>query len=142
MLLTNIIGNENIKVNCWIGKIGKCKIKNSKWEELLGTKLDWKVNFGDHISDTGKNTSGKPNALFIKLSKRRVLLNTFFNSQFDYCHLIWMCHNRTNNRKTNMHEEKCLRIIYTIVFRTTRKWWCCFCLYVDYSIPTYWNVSK
>ena len=39
-------------------------------------------------------------------------MNAFSNSQFSYCPLIWMCHNRTPNRKINRIHERCLRIIY------------------------------
>ena len=41
-----------------------------------------------------------------------MFINVFFNSQFSYCPLIWMCHNRTRNRKINRLHERCLRIIY------------------------------
>ena len=50
--------------------------------------------------------------LFMGLSKRKLLMNTFFTSQLSYCPLIWMCHSRSNNRKVNMLHERCLRIIY------------------------------
>ena len=44
-------------------------------------------------------------------AKRRLLVNGFFYSQFNYCQLVWMCHNRTNNNKINrLHES--LRLIY------------------------------
>ena len=46
------------------------------------------------------------------LSKRKLLINVFFTSQFGYCPLIWMCHNRSNNRTINIFQERCLRIIY------------------------------
>ena len=39
-------------------------------------------------------------------------MNTFFDSQFRYCPLIWMCHSRTNKRKIDRLHERCLRIIY------------------------------
>ena len=39
-------------------------------------------------------------------------MNAFFTSQFSYCPLIWMCHSRSNTRKINMLNERCLRIIY------------------------------
>ena len=39
-------------------------------------------------------------------------MNSFFRSQFNYCPLIWMCHNRTNNRKKNRLHGRCLQIIY------------------------------
>ena len=33
-------------------------------------------------------------------------MNAFFKSQFNYCPLIWMCHNRDNNNKINrLHES-------------------------------------
>ena len=46
------------------------------------------------------------------LSKRRILLNAFFISQFSYCPLVWMFHNRGKNDKINQIHERCLRIIY------------------------------
>ena len=39
-------------------------------------------------------------------------MNSFFKTQFDYSPLIWMCHSRENNRKTNRLHERCLRTIY------------------------------
>ena len=51
-------------------------------------------------------------APYMDLSKRRMVMNAFFNSHFNYCPLIWMCHNRTTNRKISRLHERCLRIIY------------------------------
>ena len=45
-------------------------------------------------------------------SKKRLAVNAFFSSQFNYCPLIWMCHNRTYNNKINRLHERCLRMIY------------------------------
>ena len=39
-------------------------------------------------------------------------MNSFFTSQFNYCPLVWMCHNRTINNKINRLHERCLRIFY------------------------------
>ena len=33
-------------------------------------------------------------------------------SQFNCCQLVWMCHNRTKNKKVNRLHERCLRLIY------------------------------
>ena len=33
-------------------------------------------------------------------------------SQFNYCQLIWMCHNRTKNTKINRLHERCQRLLY------------------------------
>ena len=46
------------------------------------------------------------------LSKKRTLMNAFFNSQLNFCRLVWMCHNLENNNKINGLHERCLRIIY------------------------------
>ena len=45
------------------------------------------------------------------LNKKRLLLNPFFMSQFNYCQLVWMCHNRTKNNKMHRLHERCLRLI-------------------------------
>ena len=45
-------------------------------------------------------------------TKKRTLVNGFFLSQFNYCTLVWMCHNRTINNKINRIHERCLRLIY------------------------------
>ena len=107
-----ISSNENVTIH-----VGEYEIENGKCEKLLGVKLDWTLNFDDHISDVCKKASRKLNALariatFIRLSKRRLLMNAFCNSQFSYYPLIWMCHSRTNNRKINRLHEICLRVIY------------------------------
>ena len=39
-------------------------------------------------------------------------MNAFFNSQLNYCPVIWMCHSRALNNKINRLHKQCLRIIY------------------------------
>ena len=39
-------------------------------------------------------------------------MNSFFNSQFSYCPLIWMFHSRIINNKINRLHERCMRLIY------------------------------
>ena len=43
---------------------------------------------------------------------RRVLMNYFIDSQFDYCPLKWMLHGRQVNNKTNHLHERWLSIVY------------------------------
>ena len=74
-------------------------IKNSKFEKLLGIKLDSKLNFNSHIYDICQKAGQKLNVIsritpYMYFAKRR-LMNAFY-SQFNYCQLVWMCHNRTN----------------------------------------------
>ena len=42
------------------------------------------------------------------LGKKKLLINSFFAGQFNYCPLIWMFHSRRNNKITHLH-ERCLR---------------------------------
>ena len=74
------------------------KIKNSKFEKLLGIKLDSKLNFNLHIFDISQKAGQKLNAIsritvYIDFTKRRLLVNAFFYSQFNFCQLVWMCYN-------------------------------------------------
>ena len=83
---------------------------NDECEKTLGVKFDYKFSFNSHVSEMRKNTSQKINplarvALYIRISKPRILRNSLFKSQFNYCLLVWMCHSRINNRKINrLHE--------------------------------------
>ena len=49
----------------------------------------------------------------MNVSKRRIIMNTFFKSQFSYCPLAWMCHSHANHSKINRLHEQCLHIIYS-----------------------------
>ena len=50
--------------------------------------------------------------LYMNLSKKKKLVSSFFNSQFNYCPLIWMFHSRIINNKINRLHERCLRLLY------------------------------
>ena len=39
-------------------------------------------------------------------------MKAFIMSQFSYCPLVWMCHNRTLNNKTNKLHGRALRLVY------------------------------
>ena len=103
--------NNTVKIN-----IGNFEITNSKSEKLLGVKFDHKLSFDDHISEPCKKASSKIHALsrvasYMNISKRRILMDGFFKSQFSYCPFV--CHSRANNGKINRLQERCLRIIYS-----------------------------
>ena len=46
------------------------------------------------------------------LSKRRIIMNSFFNSQSSYCPLVWMFHSRSINSIINRLHERVLSIVY------------------------------
>ena len=41
-----------------------------------------------------------------------MLLKAFIESQFSYCPLVWMFHNRTLNNRINKLHERALRLVY------------------------------
>ena len=96
-------------------RVSECDIKNSECEKLLGVKFDKKLKFEKRITGTCRKASRKiyeKNRSVQDLSKRRMAMNAFFNSQFNYCPPIWMCRNHMTNRKINRLHKRCLRIIY------------------------------
>ena len=76
-----------------------------------------KATFGYYIENMCIKSSRKLQALtriapYMDLSNRKYLMNTFSNSQFSYCLLVWMCHSRALNNKMNKLHECYLRLIY------------------------------
>ena len=93
------------------------QITSSTAETLLGINIDLELNFENHLSAICNNVSRKINALgwianYISLEKRRLVMKTFIESQFNYYPLIWMFHSRTINNKINRLHERALRIVY------------------------------
>ena len=91
-------------------------IKSSKCEKLVGIKVDNRLNFNTHVDKICKKAGQKLNALLrvtpcMNYSKRRMLLNAFFISQFSYCPLVWIFHSRGKN-KINRNHQRCLRKIF------------------------------
>ena len=77
---------EKIKI-----EIGNFEIENNTCEKLL--HFDNRLTFDCYISGLCKKASKKVNALarvsqYMNLSKRKILMNAFFDSQLKYCPLI------------------------------------------------------
>ena len=107
-----ISNNEKVSM-----KIDNIELENTSSEKLLGITIDSKLNFKEHLEGIIKKASRKVNVLsritlYMNLTKRKLLMSSFFTSQFNYCPLVWMCHNRTINNKINRLHERCLRIAY------------------------------
>ena len=93
------------------------KICNSSRKKLRGVYFDSKLTFHSHINDICKKADLTLSNLawitpYMDLNKKRSLLNVFFMSQFNYCQLVWMCHNCTKNNNGNSHHERCLHLKY------------------------------
>ena len=89
-------------------KIGNETVSNSKYEKLLGVKIDHELNFNEHVSSLCKKASQKLNALSriassMTFGQRRLILNSFITSQF---------HSRKLNERINHIHERTLKIVY------------------------------
>ena len=97
--------------------VGNSLIKESIEEKLLGVTIDKDLSFKNHLDSLCKKASQKLHALariskFMDTDRIVLMMNTFVMSQFSYCSLIWMFHDRRINNKVNKIHERALRIAY------------------------------
>ena len=85
---------------------------------LLGLEIDYKLNFEMHISQLCKRAAGRLNAIsrlnyskFLTKNTKKILLESFVTSCFNYCPLVW--HFCTNNATKKMErvQERAFRIL-------------------------------
>ena len=104
--------NDNLHIN-----VGNEQIDSCKSVELLGIKIDNQLKFDEHVKNMIKKGNQKFHALariskYLNQDKLKLLMRTFIQSQFNYCPLVWMFHNRTLNNKINRLHERALRLVY------------------------------
>ena len=86
----HLVISNNEKVSM---KIDNIELENSSSEKLLSIIIDSKLNFKEHLERLIKKASRKVNVLsritpYMNLTKRKLLMNSFFTSQFNYCRLL------------------------------------------------------
>ena len=87
------------KEECILANIGSGLVIESHQKILLWVLIDSKLKFENHVKNRCKKAGNKLNALgrqcnILLFHKRRILINSFFNSQFSYCRLIWIFSSR------------------------------------------------
>ena len=75
-------------------------IKNSDNEKVLRVTVAANLNFNCYLENILKKAVKKVHVLaritpYMSIPKRKLLMNSFFTSQFNYCPLTWMSHSRT-----------------------------------------------
>ena len=83
----------------------------------MGDLIDSELTFHDHFTRPCAKANQKLSALarvskYMTLPKRRLLMSSYITSQFDYCLLVWMIHNKKLNKKKSKLHERALRIVY------------------------------
>ena len=93
-------------------------LESEEFVNLLGVKIDKKLDFNEHITGLLKKGNQKLHAL-MRISKYitdkdklKLIMRTFIESQFNFCPLVWMCHSRDLNNKINKLHERSLRVVY------------------------------
>ena len=81
----------------------------------MGVTFDKKLSFTKHVQDLCKKANQKLHALarlsnYIDPIKLQLIIDAFIKSQFNYCPLVWMFHDRRANTKLNKVCERALRI--------------------------------
>ena len=71
------------------------QIKTVPSVELLGILLDDKLDFSPGISNICKSAANQLNALirlqkFLSFKEKKILINSYFMANFNYCPLVWM----------------------------------------------------
>ena len=84
--------------------------------KLLGITIDNRLNFNEHISSICKSAANQLNALvrlktFLGSNERKVLVNSFVLSNFNYCPLVWFISSSTSLRKIENLHKRALRFL-------------------------------
>ena len=122
-----LVSGHNHK--CMIMNVGKSKVIECNVVKLLGITMESDISINNHLSTMCKKASQKLNTHswlcnVIPFFQRKILMNAFFMTPFSYSPLVWMCHNRTFNRKINNLHYRILRSL---------PWW---------HIIFYWTIGK
>ena len=86
-----------------------------QYEKVLAVTFDKKLSFKKHVEYLCKKANQKLHALarlynYIDPVKAEILMN-FTRSQFNFCPLLWMFHDRATNSKLNRIRERALRLV-------------------------------
>ena len=107
-----VANNDNLSLI-----VGNELIESCNSVELLGITIDNELKFNEHVTNLIKKGNQKFHALariskYLSQEKLKLLMRTFIQSQFNYCPIVWMFHNRTLNNRINRLHERALRLVY------------------------------
>ena len=107
---------SNLDTNLY-AEIDSHEIDNQNEVELLGITIDNKLTFNKHMSKLCRKASKKLHALtrvakYMTETQRKSVMTSFIYSQFQYCPLIWIFHNREFNNRINKIHERAMRIVF------------------------------
>ena len=73
-------------------QLGDSLTKRSDCEKMLEVKIDYKLNFDEHVKTLCSKANNKLRSLaratpYMSVENKKILMNSFFNAQFNYCPL-------------------------------------------------------
>ena len=98
-------------------KIGKNDVKVKSSVKLLGVQIDSELNFNLHIANICRSAANQLNALirlknFLGFQEKKVLINSYFYSNFNYCPLVWMFSHAKSLKKAETLQKRALCFLY------------------------------
>ena len=104
--------NIEVKFN-----IGSEQIQAVPSLDILGITIDDKLNFNLHIDKICLKSANQLNALvilkrFLENEERKVLINNFVLSNFNYCPLVWMLANAKSVHRIEAIQKRALRFMF------------------------------
>ena len=95
---------------------GNIEIENVSSVKLLGITIDNALNFNEHIDKICKSAANQLNVLvrlrsYLGNEERKILVNTFVVSNFNYCALIWFTSSIASLKKVENLHKRALRIL-------------------------------
>ena len=97
--------NENIVID-------NKQIKAVPSIELLEIQLDDKLNFIPHVSNICKSNALIRLQKFLNLEENKILINSYFIANFNYCPLVWMFSIAVSLKKIENFQKRALRFSY------------------------------
>ena len=98
-------------------KIDNKAVKVKSPVKLLGVQIEAELNFNLHIANICRSAANQLNALirlrkFLGFEEKKVLINSYFYSNFNYCPLVWMFSHAKSLKKVEALQKKALRFLY------------------------------
>ena len=98
-------------------KIGKNDVKVKSSVKLLGVQIHSELNFNLHIANICRSAANQLDALirlknFLGFQEKKVLINSYFYSNFNYCPLVWMFSHANSLKKVEALQKRALRFLY------------------------------
>ena len=98
-------------------KIDKNAVKVRSSVKLLGVQRDAELNFNLHMASICRSAANPLNALirlkkFLGSEEKKVLINSYFYSNFNYCPVVWMFSHTKSLKKVEALQKRALRFLY------------------------------